>query len=148
MFSVLHPYKSATHNLCCLKRMLMEPQVSKKPPLELNIQYLWRAKLSVQRAEDYINNVTWYCGKHTWPGEGGSGLFHDRWVFAVSCSVSCHPTGGHQPQTGRRTHVPAVFVLATCAASYGVPPQCTCFPSTPIFSYRMLLMLQCSNVDN
>lgn len=47
----------------------------KNPILELNIQYLWRATRWVQGAEDYINNVTWYCGKHKRPGKAGSVFF-------------------------------------------------------------------------
>lgn len=89
--------------------------VFKYPILVLNIQYLWGSRRSVQRAEDYINNVTWYCGKHTWPGKAESGPFSWQMGPCRILQSVVPPYGGLPAPDMQKTHVPAVFVLATCA---------------------------------
>lgn len=94
--------------------------VLKSPALVLTIQYLWRASRSVQRAEDCINNVTWYCGKHTWPARLPAAFLADRWVPAGTCTVSCQTTGGHQLQTGRKLLFQLSGSSPSAPASYGL----------------------------
>lgn len=98
--------------------------LSKNPKLALNIQYLWRARRSVQGAEDGINSVTCYCGKHTWPGKAGSR--RSSWQMGP-CRILqsvVPPYGGGPPAPDmQKTHVPAVFSprhLRPPTPSYGL----------------------------